>query len=290
MNTAKTAFLMIVLTVLFVLVGGMVGGRGGMIVALGLACLMNVFSYWFSDKIVLSMYRAQEVDESSAPELYGIVRRLTERAGIPMPRVYTIPQAQPNAFATGRDPQHAAVVVTEGLMRIMGKQEIEGVLAHELSHVKNRDILIGTIAATLAGAIMVLAQMARFTAIFGGGRDDERDGGGIAMIFMAIFSAVAASLIQLAISRSREYRADASAARLSGNPMGLAHALAALQNASERLPMDASPATSHMFIVNPFSRKGIVSLFSTHPPIEDRIERLERMAGAESREPRVESR
>jgi heat shock protein HtpX len=197
-----------------------------------------------------------------------------------MPRVYIIPQAQPNAFATGRDPNHAAVAATQGLLQIMGEQELEGVIAHELSHVKNRDILIGTIAATLAGAIMVLANMARFAAIFGGGsRDNERGGGGIGIFFVAIFSAVAASLIQMAISRSREYAADASGAKLSGNPMGLAHALATLKSTSARVPMDASPATSHMFIVNPFSRRGIVSLFSTHPPVEERIERLERMAG-----------
>jgi heat shock protein HtpX len=280
MNTAKTAFLMIVLTALFVLVGSYIGGQRGMVFAFGFACLMNVFTYWFSDKIVLAMYRAQEVDEAGAPGLYRIVRRLTERAGMPMPRVYIIPQAQPNAFATGRDPKHAAVAATQGLLQMMNEEEIEGVIAHELSHVKNRDILIGTIAATMAGAIMMLVHVARFAAIFGGGGRDDRRGGGLGFLFVAIFSAIAASLIQLAISRSREYQADASGAKLSGNPMGLAHALATLQSATERVPMDASPATSHMFIVNPFSRRGVVSLFSTHPPIEERIERLERMAGA----------
>jgi heat shock protein HtpX len=291
MNTAKTAFLMIVLTALFVLVGRAVGGQSGMVVAFGLACLMNVFSYWFSDKMVLAMYRARELDEASEPSLYRIVQRLAERGGMPMPRVYIIPQAQPNAFATGRNPQHAAVAVTQGLMQIMSGEELEGVLAHELSHVKNRDILIGTIAATMAGAIMVLANMARLAAIFGGGsRDNDREGGGIGLLSIAIFSAVAASLIQMAISRSREYQADASGARLAGNPMGLAHALASLQGSAERVPMAANPATSHMFIVNPFTRKGIVSLFSTHPPIGERIERLERMAGTENRDSRFEIR
>ena len=278
MNTAKTAFLMVVLTVLFVLIGSLVGGRGGMIAAFGLACVMNLFGYWFSDKVVLAMYRAQEVDEASAPDLYRIVRRLSERGGMPMPRVYVIPQAQPNAFATGRNPQHAAVAVTQGLLQVMNGQELEGVIAHELSHVRNRDILIGTIAATMAGAIMLLAQFARVAAIFGGGRDNDRDGSPIVVLFLAIFGAVAAALIQMAISRSREYEADASGAKLAENPMGLAHALATLQRTTERLPMDANPATSHMFIVSPFTRKGIVSLFSTHPPIEERIERLERMA------------
>jgi heat shock protein HtpX len=195
-----------------------------------------------------------------------------------MPRVYIIPQTQPNAFATGRDPAHAAVAATEGLMQIMSEEEVEGVIAHELSHVGNRDILIGTIAATLAGAIMVLAHMARMAAIFGGSRDNEHDGGGIGLLFMAILAPIAAMFIQMAISRSREYQADASGAKLSGNPMGLAHALARLQQASQRIPMDANPTTAHMFIVNPFKGGGLVSLFSTHPPIEDRIARLERMA------------
>ena len=278
MNTAKTVGLMMLLTGLFVLIGYWVGGRGGMVTAFLFALVMNLLTYWFSDKIVLKMYRAQEVDEASAPVLYGIVKRLAERANMPMPRVYVIPQAQPNAFATGRNPQHAAVAATQGLLQIMQEQELEGVIAHELAHVNNRDILIGTIAATLAGAIMILSRMAQFAAIFGGGsRDDDRDGGGFAGIFVAIFGAIAAMLIQMAISRSREYQADASGAKLSGNPMGLARALATLQRASERVPMNASPATSHMFIVNPFSAKGAANLFSTHPPVEERIERLERM-------------
>jgi heat shock protein HtpX len=278
MNTAKTAGLMILLTALFVLIGYWIGGQGGMISAFLFALVMNLFTYWFSDRIVLAMYRAQEVDQATSPMLYGVVKRLAERGNMPMPRVYIIPQAQPNAFATGRNPQHAAVAATQGLLQTMDEQELEGVIAHELSHVGNRDILIGTIAATLAGAVMILARMAQFAAIFGGGgRDDDRNGGGLGYIFVAIFGAVAAMLIQMAISRSREYQADASGAKLSGNPMGLAHALVRLQQNAERVPMDANPATSHMFIVNPLSRKGIVSLFSTHPPIEDRIERLERM-------------
>ncbi len=278
MNTAKTVGLMMLLTGLFVLIGYWVGGRGGMVTAFLFASVMNLLTYWFSDTIVLKMYRAQEVDEASAPMLYGIVKRLAERANMPMPRVYVIPQAQPNAFATGRNPQHAAVAATQGLLQIMQEQELEGVIAHELAHVNNRDILIGTIAATLAGAIMILSRMAQFAAIFGGGsRDDDRDGGGFAYIFVAIFGAIAAMLIQMAISRSREYQADASGAKLSGNPMGLARALATLQRSSERVPMEASPATAHMFIVNPFSAKGAANLFSTHPPVEERIERLERM-------------
>jgi heat shock protein HtpX len=277
MNTAKTAFLMIVLTALFILIGSALGGQRGMIIAFAFAFFMNIFTYWFSDKIVLTMYRAKEVDEGTAPGLFATVRRLTQRAGIPMPRIYIIPQAAPNAFATGRNPSHAAVAVTQGLMDVLDDEALEGVLAHELSHVRNRDILIGTIAATMAGAIMILSRMAQFAAIFGGGGRDRDRGGGFGLIFVAIFSAVAALLIQMAISRSREYQADASAAKLSGNPRGLARALEALQRSAQRVPMQANAATAHMFIVNPFSRKGIIALFSTHPPIEDRIGRLQRM-------------
>lgn len=276
MNTAKTALLMIVLTGLFILIGHAIGGQSGMVIAFAFAFLMNVFSYWFSDKIVLAMYRAKEIDEGSAPGLYAIVRRLTERAGMPMPRVYIIPQAAPNAFATGRNPQHAAVAVTQGLLQALDDEALEGVVAHELSHVGNRDILIGTIAATLAGAIMILSRLAMFAGMFFGGGRDRRDGG-IGVIFVAIFGTIAALLIQMAISRSREYQADASAARMTGNPRGLARALEGLQRAASRVPMQADPATSHMFIVNPFTRKGLMTLFSTHPPIEERIARLQHM-------------
>ena len=275
MNTAKTAFLMILLTGLFVLIGDAFAGQQGMILALGLAILLNFFAYWFSDRIVLAMYRAKEVDDATAPRLHASVRRLVERAGLPMPKVYMIPQAAPNAFATGRNPKHAAVAVTQGLLDLLNEEELEGVIAHELSHVKNRDILIGTIAATLAGAIMILARMAQFAAIFGGGGRDRR-GGGLGLIIVAVVSSIAAILIQMAISRSREYQADASAAKLIGSPRGLARALEALQRASSRVPMEANPATAHMFIVSPFSRQGITRLFSTHPPIEDRVHRLMR--------------
>ncbi len=246
-----------------------------MIIAFALAFLMNVFSYWFSDKIVLALYRAKEVDEAEAPRLYATIRRLTQRAGMPMPKVCIIPQAAPNAFATGRNPHHAAVAVTQGLLDLLDEDEVEGVIAHELSHVGNRDILIGTIAATIAGAIMILARMAQFAAIFGGGRG--RRGNPLALIFVAIFGTIAAVLVQMAISRAREYQADASAAKLTGNPRGLMQALGALQRGAERTPMQAGQATAHMFIVNPFTRKGVSTLFSTHPPIEERIERLQRM-------------
>ena len=279
MNSVRTAGLMIGLTALFVLIGSALGGRNGMIVALGIATVMNLFSYWFSDKLVLAMYRAQEVDEATAPTLYRIVQRLAEKAGMPMPKVYIIPQAQPNAFATGRNPTHAAVAATQGLLQIMDEGELEGVIAHELAHVRNRDILIGTIAATLAGALMIFARMAGWAAMMGGGgRDRDEDGGGFGALFIAIFGAVAAMLIQLAISRSREYQADASGARLSGDPDGLARALARLEQSAQRMPMEANPATSHLFIVNPFSMRGATRLLSTHPPVEDRIARLREMA------------
>ena len=282
MNTFKTVFLMTALTMLLVVIGDAIGGRGGMIFALGFAVVMNFFSYWFSDKIVLAMYRAREVDEAAAPGLYRVVRRLAEKGNLPMPKVYIIPQQAPNAFATGRNPQHAAVAATQGLLKLLDEDALEGVIAHELSHVKNRDILIGTIAATLAGAIMILARLAQFAAIFGGGgRDSNRGGNPLALFVVSIVGMFAALLIQMAISRSREYQADASAARLSGNPQGLARALAALQNATQKAPMkNASPATAHMFIVNPFTARGMMALFSTHPPVEKRIARLEQIARA----------
>jgi len=228
---------------------------------------------------VLRMYRATAVSEAEAPELYEIVRRLAHRAELPMPKVYIINEDQPNAFATGRNPEHAAVAVTNGIMRILSKEELEGVIAHELSHVKHRDILVSTVAAAIAGAISYLAQMAQWAMIFGGGRRDDDEGGGpIAAIVMMIVGPIAAMLVQMAISRSREYGADESGARLTGNPLYLANALRKLQTASQRIPMDANPATAHMFIVNPLSGGGIFKLFSTHPPIEERIARLESMS------------
>jgi len=277
-NVFKTALLLGVLTALLILVGGAIGGRQGMLVAFFFALVMNFASYWFSDKIVLAIYRAQPIEESQAPGLYRIVRTLATRAAIPMPRVYLIPSETPNAFATGRNPQHAAVAVTEGIMRILDEEELQGVLAHELSHVKNRDVLIATIAATLAGAITYLAQMAQWAAIFGGRRDDEEEGGsGFGALLMAILAPIAAMLIQLAVSRAREYQADASGARLAGKTWGLAKALEKLETASQALPMDASPATAHLFIVNPLSGRTLLRLFSTHPPIEERIARLRSM-------------
>lgn len=280
-NSLKTVFLLGALTGLLVFIGGAVGGQQGMILALVLAGAMNFASYWFSDKIVLRMYGADMVDERQAPELYGIVRELARRAELPMPKVAIIPDQSPNAFATGRDADHAVVAVTEGLMNLMNRDEIIGVLAHEMGHVKNRDILIGSVAATLAGAVMVLANMARWAAIFGGGsNDDEEGGGGIAgLLFTAILAPIAAMLIQMAVSRSREYKADATGAQLAGTPQGLANALHKLGVASQRLPMHAEPATAHMFIVNPLSGQSLANLFSTHPPLEERIKRLQTMAG-----------
>lgn len=272
MNWFKTFLLMGALTALVVLIGDWIGGSQGMVLAFGFAILMNFGAYWFSDKIVLSMYGAQEVTESQAPELFGIVRRLAVNARIPMPKVYIIPADQPNAFATGRNPDHAAVAVTEGIMRLLDEQELEGVLAHELAHIKNRDILIATIAATIAGAVMMLSRFA----LFFGGRDDE-DRNPLVMFIAIIVAPIAAMLIQLAISRQREYGADESGAQICGKPLALASALAKLERGKERIPMDANPATAHMFIVNPFSAQGIATLFSTHPPIPDRIARLERM-------------
>ncbi len=277
-NIFKTALLLGALTALLVLIGGAIGGQQGMVVAFVLALGMNFFSYWFSDRIVLAMYRAQPIEESQAPALYRIVRTLATRGGIPMPRVYLIPTDTPNAFATGRNPQHAAVAVTEGIMRTLDEEELEGVLAHELSHVKNRDVLIATIAATLAGAITYLAQMAQWAMIFGGRRDDEEEGGGVlGGILMAILAPIAAMLIQMAVSRAREFQADASGASLAGKPWGLAKALEKLDVASKALPMDASPSTAHLFIVNPLSGRSLLRLFSTHPPIEERIARLRSM-------------
>jgi heat shock protein HtpX len=250
-----------------------------MIMAFGLALVMNFVSYWFSDKIVLKMYRAQPIDEAELPVLQRIVRNLATRAGIPMPKLYLIPSESPNAFATGRSPQHAAVAVTEGILRIMNETELEGVLAHELSHVLNRDMLISTVAATVAGAISMIASIARWGLMFGGSsRDDEgRSANPIAMLLTVILAPIAALLIQMAVSRSREYQADASGAQLTRNPSGLASALAKLGQAIQAVPMDANPATAHLFIVNPLSGRSLASLFSTHPPLEDRIARLRAM-------------
>ncbi|HEX9206393.1 MAG TPA: zinc metalloprotease HtpX [Candidatus Deferrimicrobiaceae bacterium] len=279
-NTLKTTFLLAVLTVLFVLVGKAIGGQSGMVFAFGLAVVMNVGSYWFSDKIVLRMYGAREVTEAEAPQLHGTVRRLAVAAATPMPKVYIIPEESPNAFATGRNPAHAAVAVTEGILRILSPEELEGVLAHEMAHVKNRDILIGTVAATLAGAIMMLANMARFAAIFGvGSRDDREGGGGLELLLMAIIAPLGAMLVQMAVSRSREYLADETGARFCGKPEALARALEKISGWSRQVPMAASPATAHMFILSPLSGGGLMSLFSTHPPVEKRIERLLALRG-----------
>jgi heat shock protein HtpX len=278
-NTLKTTLLLAVLTVLFVFVGKAIGGQSGMVFAFGLAIVMNVGSYWFSDKIVLRMYHAREVTEAESPQLHGTVRRLALAAGVPMPKVYIIPEESPNAFATGRDPAHAAVAATEGILRVLSPDELEGVLAHEMAHVRNRDILIGTVAATLAGAIMMLANMARFAAIFGGGRDDREGGGGLQLLVMAILAPLGAMMIQMAVSRSREYLADETGARFCGKPEALARALEKISGGSRQVPMQASPATAHMFIVSPLTGGGLTSLFSTHPPVEKRIERLMAMRG-----------
>lgn len=275
-NNFKVTILLAVMTAFIILVGQMMGGAGGMIIAFILAAGINFFSYWFSDKIVLRMYKAQEVTPNETPQVYEIVSKLAIRAGLPMPKIYVIPEKSPNAFATGRNPEHAVVAVTEGLLELMNRDEIEGVLAHELAHIKNRDILIGSIAATLAGAIMVIANMARWSAIFGGSRSDDEEGGGgiIGLVVMSIIAPIAAMLIQMAISRSREYMADSTGAEFAGDPRGLSGALAKLGAYSERLPMDANPSTAHMFIVNPLSGRSLMSLFSTHPPLEERINRL----------------
>ncbi len=281
MNQFRTFLLMLVLTALFILVGSAIGGKNGAVYAFVFAALMNFFAYWFSDKIVLRMYRAQEVSQAEAPELYQIVGELTNKASLPMPKVYIIENDTPNAFATGRNPEHAAVAVTSGILRILSREELMGVIGHELSHIQHRDILISTIAATMAGAISMLASMARWGAIFGGGRsDNEEGGGGGNIVFVLLFTmvaSIAAMLIQMAISRSREYLADEGGAHLS-HPLSLAKALGKLEVAAKRIPMEANPSTAHMFIVNPLRGGGVLSLFSTHPPIEERIARLEEMA------------
>ena len=278
MNTAKTAALMTGLTVLLVFAGGTLAGEQGMILAFMFALAMNAFSYWFSDKLILKMYRAKPASEQDFPELYDVVRELAVRANMPIPKVYVISNDAPNAFATGRNPKHAAVAATTGVLRILNREELAGVMAHELAHVRNRDILIGTIAATIAGAISFLAQMAQWAMIFGGRRSRDDAGGIVGLIAMMIIAPLAAMLIQMAISRSREYQADATGARLCGNPMWLATALRKLDAAAERIPLNANPATAHMFIVNPLRGGGVTKLFSTHPPMKDRVARLEQMA------------
>ena len=279
MNQVKTVVLLAALGGLLVVIGGYMGGRSGATIALVIALVLNFGSYWFSDKIVLSMYHAQEVTEQEAPDLYNLVRDLSSRAGLPMPRVYIIPDPSPNAFATGRNPSHAAVACTEGIMRLLSWEELAGVIGHELGHVKHRDILIQSVAATIGTAITYLAQ---FAFLFGGARSDDEEGGRgsiVGMILMMILAPLAASIIQMAISRSREYLADDAGAEICGHPMWLAYALDKLRRGSEAVPMDANQATAHMFIVSPLFGGGIAGLFSTHPPIEERIARLQAKAG-----------
>jgi heat shock protein HtpX len=275
-NTFKTAFLLTLLTLLLMFIGRAFGGQNGMLLALAFAAVMNFVSYFYSDKIALRMYRAQPVTREELPRAYAAVERLTQKIGIPMPKIYVIPNDSPNAFATGRNPQHASVAVTQGILNLLTDEELEGVLAHELGHVNNRDILISSVAATVAGAITMLASMARWGMMFGGfgGRDDRDRGGGIAALLMLFLAPVAASLIQLAVSRSREYQADATGAHFTGNPYALASALSKLDAYSRRLPLQATPSTAHLFIIQPFLGMSFGSLFSTHPPIAKRIERL----------------
>jgi heat shock protein HtpX len=280
-NTFKTFILLAGMTALLLAIGGAIGGRSGLTVALVFAAIMNFVGYWFSDKIALSMSGAQPVSEAEAPDLYRMVRELCMRADLPVPRLYLIPSQTPNAFATGRDPQHAAVAVTSGIMSILSRDELEGVLSHELAHVKNRDILISSVAAVLAGAISQLAHMAQWAMMFGGmGRDRDENGrgglfGGLVMI---IVGPIAAMLIQMAISRSREYQADATGAQICGRPLSLANALVKLEDANHRLPMQVNPAQAQMYIVNPLTAGGLASLFSTHPPMAERIKRLQEIA------------
>ncbi len=276
-NALKTTLLLGLLTGLFLFLGEYFGGQSGLIIALIFAGVMNFVSYFYSDKIALAMYRAKPVTREEAPRLYGIVERLTQRIGLPVPKLFVIPSDSPNAFATGRNPSHASVAVTQGILGLLNDEELEGVLAHELGHVRNRDILISSVAATIAGAITVLARMAYFGAMFGGygGRDDrDRGGNALGALFMLILAPIAAMLIQFAISRSREYAADASGAHITGNPYALASALKKLEAYSRRMPLVASPSTAHLFIVKPAISTELANLFSTHPPTAKRIERL----------------
>ncbi len=277
MNTLKTALLLTSLTLFLIFIGQYFGGRNGMVIALVIAVAMNFVSYFYSDKLALSMYRAQPATREQLPRVYSVVEQMTQRIGLPMPKIYVIPSDSPNAFATGRNPKHASVAVTQGILNLLNDEELAGVLAHELGHVRNRDILTSSIAATLAGAITILAHTGRFAMIFGGygGRDRDRDGGGIAALFMLILAPIAATMIQLAVSRSREYEADATGAHMTGNPYALASALQKLDAYSKRLPLGATPSTAHLFIVQPLiSGASFANLFSTHPPIAKRVERL----------------
>jgi len=280
MNSLKTVFLMTLMMVLFILVGGLLGGQDGMVIAFILSLGMNFFSYWFSDKIVLSMYGAKQVSEREAPQLDRLVRRLTTNAGLPMPKVYVIDNPNPNAFATGRNPQNAAVAVTTGILRILNDEELEGVLAHELAHIKHRDILLATIVATFVGTITFISRLAGWSMMFAGGsRDREDSGNALASLVLLIVAPIAAVILQLAISRAREFMADEGGARISGKPLALASALSKLEQAAQVVPMrEASPSTAHLFIVNPLRGSSIMKLFSTHPPIEERIRRLKLLA------------
>lgn len=281
MNTFKTALLLTGLTLLFIAIGGLLGGQSGMIIAFAFALVMNLGAYWFSDRIVLAMYRARPVTEEEAPDLVKTVRYLAQLANMPMPKVYVIPTSAPNAFATGRSPKHAAVAATEGILRILSREELEGVLAHELAHVRNRDILISTIAAAVAGAIYMLADMARWSLFWGGGRGRDRNAGALNLLLMlvvAIVAPLAAMLVQMAISRAREYQADESGARLCRKPLALASALQRIHAGAQQEPLEANPATAHLFIVNPLSGRALLNLFSTHPPVERRVEILQSLA------------
>jgi heat shock protein HtpX len=276
-NYLKTALLLGLMTGLILAVGQVLGGRSGMLMALAFAAVMNFVSYWFSDRIVLAMYRGREVSPAEAPRFHAIVDRLIGRADLPKPKLYLLPGDSPNAFATGRNPQHAAVAATDGILNLMSDEELEGVIAHELAHVKNRDILISSVAATIAGAITFLATMARWGALFGGyGSNDDRGRGGniVTLLLTAILAPIAATIVQMAVSRSREFAADATGAKFAGQPYGLARALEKLDAYSKRIPMAATTATAHMFIVAPFTGRSFMKLFSTHPPIEERVRRL----------------
>ncbi len=279
MNMFKTVFLMTLMMVIFMLVGSLIGGKSGLMIAFVFSLAMNFGSYWFSDKIVLTMYRAQPVTKAEAPQLYDVVEKLSQKAMLPMPKVYIIDDPTPNAFATGRNPENAAVAATSGILRLLNRDELEGVMAHELAHVQHRDILISTIAATLVGTITFIARMAGWAAMFGGGRSDDRDdGNAFYSLAMMILAPIVATIIQLAISRSREFSADEGGASISGKPLALASALNKLTNYNQQRPMDVSPSSAHMFIVNPLSGKSFMKLFSTHPPVEERIKRLDEIA------------